>query len=186
MKANKLDAASVKAHMDALDLPYTTQQIAELATRNEMDALVAYTQQLGHAVARKTAAGGGDLAATNPFGSSPKAIAAGAVLFAASCSVCHGDEGQGGIGPSFTGGEFLAQKGYGTDGEYFAMISGGSDAKKAIGRPGSPDGGMEAYGGQIPPDGIWQMVSWIRAQQHHEGSEPPAMEQREHQTGGKH
>ena len=185
MKANKLDAASVQAHMDALGLPYTAQQIAELGTRTELDALVAYTQQLGHAVAKRSA-GGFDLAARNPFGNSPGAIAAGARLFEASCSVCHGDEGQGGIGPSFTNGEFLAQKGYGTDGEYYAVISGGSDAKKAIGRPGSPDGGMEAYGGQIPPDGIWQILSWIRAQQLHEGSEPPTMEQREHQTGGKH
>jgi mono/diheme cytochrome c family protein len=30
---------------------------------------------------------------------------------------------------------------------------------------------MEAFGGQIPPDGIWQIVSWIRAQQAHEGAE---------------
>jgi len=185
MKANKLDAASVQAHMDALGLPYTAQQIAELGTRTELDALVAYTQQLGHAVAKRSA-GGFDLAARNPFGNSPGAIAAGAKLFEASCSVCHGDEGQGGLGPSFTNGEFLAQKGYGTDGEYYAVIAGGSDAKKAVGRPGSPDGGMEAYGGQIPPDGIWQILSWIRAQQLHEGSEPPTMEQREHQTGGKH
>jgi cytochrome c oxidase cbb3-type subunit 2 len=160
MKANRLDAASVKAHMEALGLPYTTQQIAELATRTELDALVAYTQQLGHAVAKKSAAGGLDLSATNPFRDSPQSIAAGAVLFAASCAVCHG--------------------------EYFAMISAGSEAKKAIGRPGSPDGGMEAYGGQIPPDGIWQLVSFIHAQQAHEAGEHPTMEQREHQTGGKH
>jgi cytochrome c oxidase cbb3-type subunit 2 len=87
---------------------------------------------------------------------------------------------------SFVDGDFLGQKGYGTDGEYFAMISAGSEAKKAIGRPGSPDGGMEAYGGQIPPDGIWQLVSFIHAQQAHEAGEHPTMEQREHQTGGKH
>jgi hypothetical protein len=30
---------------------------------------------------------------------------------------------------------------------------------------------MEAYGGQIPPDGIWQLVSFIRAQQLHETGE---------------
>jgi len=186
MKQNKLDPASVKAHMDALSLPYTVQQIAELSSRTEMDALIAYTQQLGHAVEKPRAAGGFDLAAVNPFGSSPQAIAAGAALYAASCSVCHGDEGHGGIGPSFTEGKFLAQPGYGTDGEYFAIISGGSDAKKAIGRPGLPDGGMEAFGSQIPPDGIWRIVSFIRAQQHHEGGEPPAVEKREHETGGKH
>jgi cytochrome c oxidase cbb3-type subunit 2 len=186
LKASKLDPATAKAHMEALGMPFTAQQIAELATRTEMDALVAYTQQLGHAVARKSVAGALDLAAQNPFRDSPQSIAAGAVLFAANCSVCHGDEGHGGIGPSFIGGDFLGQKGYGTDGEYFAMISAGSEAKKAIGRPGSPDGGMEAFGGQIPPDGIWQLVSFIHAQQAHEASEPPPAEQREHQTGGKH
>jgi cytochrome c oxidase cbb3-type subunit II len=171
LKAEKVDAAATKAHMDALSLPYTAQQIAELGTRTEMDALVAYTQQLGHAVAKKPSGGAFDLAAANPFGSSPQAVAAGAKLFADTCAVCHGDEGQGGIGPSFVNGEFLGQKGYGTDGDYYAIIAGGSDAKKAIGRPGSPDGGMEAFGGQIPPDGIWQIVSWIRAQQAHEGAE---------------
>jgi cytochrome c oxidase cbb3-type subunit 2 len=186
MKASKLDPVAAKAHMEALGMPFTAQQIAELATRTEMDALIAYTQQLGHAVAKKSATGGLDLAATNPFRDSPQSIAAGAVLFAANCSVCHGDEGHGGIGPSFVSGDFLGQKGYGTDGEYFAMISAGSEAKKAIGRPGSPDGGMEAFGGQIPPDGIWQLVSFIHAQQKHEASEPPTLEQREHQTGGKH
>ena len=186
LKGSKVDGAAIKAHMDALSLPYTVQQIAELSSRTEMDALIAYTQQLGHAVEKPRAAGGFDLAAVNPFGSSPQAIAAGAALYAASCSVCHGDEGHGGIGPSFTEGKFLAQPGYGTDGEYFAIISGGSDAKKAIGRPGLPDGGMEAFGSQIPPDGIWRIVSFIRAQQHHEGGEPPAVEKREHETGGKH
>src|SRR5512139_4204009 len=53
LKAEKVDAAATKAHMDALSLPYTAQQIAELGTRTEMDALVAYTQQLGHAVEKK-------------------------------------------------------------------------------------------------------------------------------------
>jgi cytochrome c oxidase cbb3-type subunit 2 len=186
MKANKLDPVTVKAHMDALGMPFTAQQIAELSTRTELDALVAYTQQLGHAVARKPAAGGLDLAAVNPFRDSPQAVAAGAKLFADNCAVCHGDEGHGGIGPSLTSGDFLAQKGYGSDGDYFAIVSAGSEAKKAIGRPGSPDGGMDAFGGQIPPDGIWQLVSFIRAQQRHEASEPPTMEQREHDAGGKH
>jgi cytochrome c oxidase cbb3-type subunit 2 len=186
LKGSKVDGAAIKAHMDGLGMPYTAQQIAELGTKTEMDALVAYTQQLGHAVEKKKAAGGFDLAAVNPFSSSPQAVAAGAKLYAANCSVCHGDEGHGGIGPSFVSGDFLGQKGYGTDGEYFAVISGGSDAKKAIGRPGLADGGMEAYGGQIPPDGIWQLVSFIRAQQLHEGGETPAVEKREHETGGKH
>jgi len=186
LKTARLDPVSVKAHMDALSFPYTAQQISDLASKTEMDALIAYVQQLGHAVEKPKAAGGLDLAAVNPFGGSPQAVAAGAALFAANCSVCHGDEGHGGIGPSFVENKFLGQPGYGTDGEYFAIISAGSDAKKAIGRPGLSDGGMEAFGAQIPPDGIWKMVSFIRAQQHHEGSEPGGVEKREHETGGKH
>ncbi len=186
LRNEKVDAAAAKAHMDALGMPYTAQQIAELTGKTEMDALVAYTQQLGHAVARKPAGGAFDLAATNPFGSSPQAVAAGAKLWAANCSVCHGDEGHGGIGPSLVDKKFLGEPGYGTDGDYYAIIAGGSDAKKAIGRPGLADGGMEAFAGQLPPDDVWRLVAFIRAQQGHEGAETPAVEKREHETGGKH
>ena len=187
MKKNKLDPASVKAHMDALSLPYTAQQIAELSTKTEMDALIAYTQQLGHAVEKPKAAGGFDLAAVNPFGGSPQAVAAGATLYAQNCSVCHGDEGHGGIGPVRSPRtSSSASPATAPTASTSPSSPGGSDAKKAIGRPGLPDGGMEAYGAQIPPDGIWKLVSFIRAQQHHEGSETPAIEKREHETGGKH
>ena len=186
LKGEKVDADATRAHMDALGMPYTAEQIAELSSKNEMDALVAYTQQLGHAVARKAAGGALDLSATSPFGTSPQAIAAGAKLWAANCSVCHGDEAHGGIGPSLTEKKFLGEPGYGTDGEYYAIIAGGSDAKKAIGRPGQPDGGMEAFAGQLPPDDVWRLVAFIRAQQAHEGGETPAVEKSEHETGGKH
>jgi cytochrome c oxidase cbb3-type subunit II len=186
LKTAKLDPVTVKAHMDALGFPYTAAQITELAGKTEMDALVAYTQQLGHAVQKKKVAGSVDLAAVDPFGTSPQAVARGQKLFEQSCAVCHGDEGHGGIGPSLVDGKFLGQPGYGTDGAYYAIIGQGSDAKKAIGRPGSPDGGMEAYAGQLSPDDIWSIVSWIRAQQAHEGKESPATEAKEHQQGGKH
>jgi cytochrome c oxidase cbb3-type subunit 2 len=196
MKANRLDPATARAHMEGflagVDPKYRpgpdelARQYAELATKTELDALVAYVQQLGHAVEKPRPAGGMDLAATNPFGDSPQAIAAGQALYLASCSACHGDEGHGGIGPSLVDGKFLGQPGYGTDGQYFAIISAGSDAKKAIGRPGLADGGMESFGAQIPPDGIWRIVSFIRAQQRHEAGENPAVEKHEHETGGKH
>jgi cytochrome c oxidase cbb3-type subunit 2 len=172
--------------MDALGFPYTAAQITELAGKTEMDALVAYTQQLGHAVQKKKAAGAVDLAAVDPFGTSPQAVSRGQKLYEGSCSACHGDEGHGGIGPSLTDDVFLGQPGDGTDGAYFAIISQGSDAKKAIGRAGSPDGGMEAYAGQLSPDDIWSIVSWIRAQQSHERKESPATETKEHSQGGKH
>ena len=186
MKANKLDPVSVKAHMDGLSMPYTAAQIAELSSKTELDALVAYVQQLGHAVEKPKAGGAFDRDAKNPFADSPQAVAAGGALWAANCAVCHGEEGHGGIGPSLVEKKFLGQPGYGTDGEYFAIIASGSEAKKDIGRPGQPEGGMEAYAAQLPPEAVWRIVSWIRAQQKHEGAESPAVEQKEHQTGGKH
>lgn len=170
LKQAPLVPATVEAHMKALSLPYTAAQMAELSGKTEMDALVAYTQWLGHAVAKKKPGGAVDLAAVNPFGIAPQAVARGAKLYEANCAVCHADDGKGGIGPSVVDSTFLGQPGDGSDGAYYAIIASGSDAKKEIGRAGNPDGGMEAYGAQLSPDDVWSLVSWIRAQQ--QGSKP--------------
>ena len=132
------------------------------------------------------AAGGIDLAALNPLGDSPQAIARGAKVFEENCAVCHGPEGHGEtqIAPNLLDGLFLGEPGDMPDGAYFGIISGGSDAKAAPGRKGLPDGGMTAFGGQLANDDIWAVISWIRAQQAHEKKEPPAMEKAEHPQGG--
>ena len=151
MKLKKLDPATVQAHMDALSMKTLCRRSPSSSSKTEMDALVAYAQQLGHAVEDPRSPAlppGGRL----PFGSSPQAMSC--ALRPATARCVTGTRHAAGSGPSFTENTFLAQPGYGTDGEYFAIISGGSDAKKAIGRPGLPDGGMEAFGSQIPPDGI--------------------------------
>jgi len=189
LKDARLDGTSVRAHMNALSLPYAPEEIAALGEKTEMDALVAYTQWLGHAVQRRGGGGAAaDLAARNPLGDSPQAVARGLKLYADNCTACHGDEGRGveGLAPSLLDDVFLEEPGDGTDGAYFAIISGGSEAKKAIGRKGARDGGMEAYGGQLPADDVWSIVSWLRAQKAHEPKGPPAMEKVEHQRGGKH
>jgi cytochrome c oxidase cbb3-type subunit 2 len=168
----KLVPATARAHMDALGFPYAAEEIAALAQKTEMDAMVAYLQVLGTAVPRR--GGGGEAVALdekNPLGDSPEAIARGRAVFSESCAVCHGDEGHGqtDIAPSLTDDLFLGEKGDLGDGAYFALISGGSDAKKAIGRRGDPAGGMTSFGGQIAKDDIWSVIAWIRAQQAHEG-----------------
>jgi cytochrome c oxidase cbb3-type subunit 2 len=183
----RLDPAEVQAHMRALGLESTAEEIRALTNRSEMEALVAYTQWLGHAVQR--AAGPAvDLQAQNPLRDSPQAVARGQKIFTENCTACHGDEGHGieGMAPSLTDDVFLGEKGDMPDGALFGLISGGSDAKPALGRKGLPDGGMPAYQGQIPDDDIWALVSWIRAQQAHEGKEAPALEKSEHRQGGKH
>ena len=166
----------------------TDADFAALSQKTEMDALIAYTQWLGHAVQRRQAAGGVDLALANPLGDSPRAVARGAKVFEENCAVCHGAEGHGEtqIAPNLMDDTFLGVKGDMPDGAYFGLITGGSDAKAALGRPGLPDGGMTAFGGQLANDDIWAVISWIRAQQAHERKETPALEQSEHLPGGQH
>ncbi len=183
----RLDPAEVQGHYLALATFYPEMKagqadFAALAQRTEMDALVAYTQWLGHAVARRAAGPAVDLAAANPHADDPNAVARGARVFAENCAVCHGDEGHGqeGVAPNLMDDVFLGEKGDMADGAWFALISGGSDAKAQIGRQGDPGGGMTAFAGQLSADDIWSVVAWVRAQQGHERREPPALERSEH------
>jgi cytochrome c oxidase cbb3-type subunit 2 len=181
----RLDPATIRVHMDALGFPSTGAEIQALAAKTEMDALVAYMQVLGTAVPRRgvPAAATVAVAAVNPRGDSPQAIARGHQLFADNCAVCHGEEGHGqpDLAPSVTDDVFLGEKGDLPDGAYYILIDAGSDAKAVLERKGSPEGGMAPFGGQLKPDDIWSIVSWIRAQQVHEAKEKPALEAIEHQ-----
>ena len=166
----KVDVSATRTHMAALSLPYTDSDVASLAEKTEMDALVAYMQWLGHAVARKSAAKV-DLAMANPLGADAAAIAKGRKLFGENCAACHGDEGEGGAGPSLVDDTFLGEKGDMPDAAYFALISYGSDVKAQLARKGDPEGGMQAFAGPMSQDDIWAVVSFIRSRQTHERAE---------------
>ncbi len=168
----KLDPRSAKAHYVALASVYRPEEFAAkdedfaaLSEKTEMDALIAYMQWLGHAIPRECAVG--DLTAANPLAGKLQAIARGKALYADNCAQCHGEAGEGipGAVPSLVGDEFLGVKGVPADGAYFGIITCGSAAKKAIGRPGSPEGGMAAFGGQLSDDDVWAVVAFIREQQ---------------------
>ncbi len=178
----RLDGASVQASMRALrslGVPYQAADIegapAAVRDHTEMDALVAYVVSLGKAVNRGGAGGGEiDLQQPNPLGADVAAITKGKKLFDANgCNACHGDEAQGqeGVAPNLIDETFLGAAGDLPDAAYFAMIKGGSDAKKALGRPGVPDGGMAAFGGDLSDDDIWSIVAWLRNQKAHEAAE---------------
>jgi cytochrome c oxidase cbb3-type subunit 2 len=185
LKGRPVDPAEVAAHLGALamvhpELKYDAAAVqASVAGKDELDALVAYTQWLGHAVSRRQG-GTADINLENPLAHDPKAVAIGKKLFTDNCAVCHGEEGQGteGIAPSLMDDVFLGEKGDLPDGAYFALISGGSDAKPIAGRKGDPGGGMTAFGGQLKKEEIWSIIAWIRNQKAHEGAEdhvdPPA------------
>jgi cytochrome c oxidase cbb3-type subunit II len=193
LSSARLDPAEAKSHYLALASMYPAADFQAgdadfqaLADRTEMDAMVAYMQWLGHAVARRApGAEGIDLAAASPLGDDPAAIARGLKVYVENCAICHGEEGKGEteIAPSLVDDVFLGERGDMPDGAYFALISGGSDAKPAIGRKGLAEGGMTAFGGQLSREDIWAVISWVRAQRAHQDKELPATEMLEHGAG---
>ncbi len=168
-----IDGFAIQAHMRALrkvgvDFPPDEIENAPRALqgKTELDGLVAYLASLGKAVDR----GGAKVVVEatpdqpNPMAGNAAAIARGKALYAERCASCHGDDARGieGAIPGLVDDVFLGVQGDLPDAAYFAIVKGGSDAKAAIGRPGSPDGGMEAFAGQLPDDGIWSIVAWLR------------------------
>jgi cytochrome c oxidase cbb3-type subunit 2 len=178
LRGRPLDPVEVAAHLNALAMVHPELKAdlaavkAALAGKDELDALVAYVQQLGHAVQRRQG-GVADLTEQNPLAHDVQAVVVGKKLFQENCAVCHGEEGQGteGVAPSLSDDVFLGVKGDLPDGAYFALINGGSDVKPIAGRKGDPGGGMTAFGGQLKKEEIWSIIAWIRNQQAHEAAE---------------
>lgn len=186
-----VDAAGLQAHMRALrvvGVPYTDEEIAAapaaLQGKTELDGLVAYVASLGKAVDRGTAAVvvEGTLDMANPALGTATAINKGKALFADNCAACHGDDALGtpGVAPSLVDDTFLTVKGDVPDGGYFTLVKGGSDAKKALGRPGLAAGGMPSFSGQLSDDDIWSIVAFLRARKAYESGESEHGEGDEH------
>jgi cytochrome c oxidase cbb3-type subunit 3 len=87
------------------------------------------------------------LSAARPANLNPDA---GATLFSSmNCDGCHGGGAVGWVGPSLVDGRWRYG---GSDEEMFTSIY--------YGRPK----GMPAYGGVIGPEGVWNLVAYIKAQ----------------------
>ena len=168
LKANKLEPADVEAHMKALDFPFTPEEVAGLADKNELDALIAYVQVIGTSVTRKAAAPAAAEATgiepVNPLAGDPKAIALGEELYKKHCEACHGKDGKGDIGPSLVDNAFFYVEGDLPDDDYFEVINNGTQPGFVEeGRPAR--GGMPGYKGSLNKDEIWSLISYIRAKQ---------------------
>lgn len=87
----------------------------------------------------------------------PNSIAAGSAEYASKCAVCHGDKGQGVIGPNLT--DSAWKHGKGSFGDIVATI-----------KQGVPDKGMPPWEGMIKPQLILQVAAYIRSLA---GSQPP-------------
>ncbi len=87
----------------------------------------------------------------NPFKGDAKSTAEGGKLFGAfNCDGCHAGGAVGAQGPNLADGRWRYG---GADGEIFHSIH--------YGRPH----GMPAYGGILPPDAIWKVVTYLQSLQ---------------------
>ena len=85
----------------------------------------------------------------NPYEGDRQRTAEGAKLFVSyNCIDCHGADGAGAMGPSLADGRWHFG---GNPGEVFQSIY-----------EGRPDG-MPSWGGRIPDDQIWRLVSYVRS-----------------------
>ena len=168
LKNNTLDPASIERHMKANDFPYTSDDMAQLKDKTELDALIAYVQVIGTAVKKSpsTAAQPAikETHIPNPLAGDPVAIKQGAAMYKQHCVACHGDNGQGGIGPSLVDKMFLYVAGDMPDDDYFEIINNGT-------QPGmiedgrTAKGGMPSYSNTLDKNKIWALVAYIRSLQ---------------------
>jgi len=168
LKNNTLDPASIERHMKANDFPYTSDDMAQLKDKTELDALIAYVQVIGTAVKKAPATAAQpaikETHIPNPLAGDPVAIKQGAAMYKQHCVACHGDNGQGGIGPSLVDKMFLYVAGDMPDDDYFEIINNGT-------QPGmiedgrTAKGGMPSYSNTLDKNKIWALVAYIRSLQ---------------------
>jgi len=72
--------------------------------------------------------------------------AAGASIYRASCATCHGQDGQGGVGPTLAG----------------AVVSRFPDPADQVAVVRDGRGGMPAFGGRLTDEEIAQVVEYTR------------------------
>jgi cytochrome c oxidase cbb3-type subunit 2 len=155
LKDHKLDPADIESHMKVNGFPYTAEDIGALAAKSELDALIAYMQVIGTAVAKKTSPVAAAAAEEkNPLEGDEKAHKRGEEVYKQNCESCHGDDGKGGIGPRLTDTTWLNTEGDISDGRIYEIIANGTP------------NGMPPYANQLDKDKIWSLVSYIRHKQH--------------------
>ena len=168
LKDTTLDPISIERHMKVNDFPLTPGEAASLKEKTELDALIAYMQVIGTAVRKAPAAAAQpaikETHIPNPLAGDRAAIQQGASLYKKHCAACHGDNGQGGIGPSLIDNTFLYIAGDMPDDDYFEVINNGTQAGMVEdGR--TAKGGMPSYSGTLEKNKIWALVAYIRSLQ---------------------
>ncbi|MBZ0155578.1 MAG: cbb3-type cytochrome c oxidase subunit II [Alphaproteobacteria bacterium] len=157
-----LNPGSVEARMKALGFPYTKEEIASLPGKSKLDALVAYMQSLGTAVARAPKTPLVAPGERNPLAGDTQAITEGRKVYEMHCVSCHGPDLKGDIAPPLTDGEWLTAKGPIGDDTLFLLIAEGTEqGREYAGRKAA--GGMPPYRDYFGKKKIWSLVSYIRS-----------------------
>ncbi len=145
LTAQPLRPASIRHSMQVLDFPFEEGQIAALAGKTEMDAMVAYLQKLGNDIPWRQAAAksAGPAATENPYAGEAAIVAAGKALYGEHCAGCHGADRSGGIGPELPAGGW-------EDADLFAVIYNGI-----------ADDGMPAFA-SLGQEKIWKVVTFLQ------------------------
>jgi cytochrome c oxidase cbb3-type subunit 2 len=167
LKEKGLTPKKIRRHMNALGFPYSEDDISVLQGKNELDALVAYMQVIGTAITKKEVAEAApEVTITemlNPLAGDPNAVATGKDLYEENCSVCHGDNGEGDIGPSLIDTMMLNVEGDLSDAHYFQIISNGLEEGMVLEGRSVVEGGMPPFGEELSKDEIWSLISFIRS-----------------------
>jgi len=150
LRDNPLDPGMIRRKMEVLDFPYAEEQIAALAGKNEMDAIVAYLQKLGSDIpwreAAKTTIVG---ALTNPYLGNYRAMEEGEQIYDQNCAACHGEHLEGEIGPPLTGLEMA-------DADLYETIYNGI-----------AEGGMPSFA-SLGSERVWKLVNFLKYYDHEE------------------
>jgi cytochrome c oxidase cbb3-type subunit 2 len=161
-RGQDLNPAEVEAHMKGLGFPYTQDEIAALAGKTKLDALVAYMQTLGAAIPRKPRPPMIAKGDQNPFLGDANAIAAGKKIFEMNCAACHGVDAKGDIGPDLTDGEWIyVQSPIGDDTLFMLVADGSKKDQEFEGRKAK--GGMPSWGEFFGKNKIWSTLAYIRS-----------------------
>ena len=150
----KLDPATVEKHAKTYGLKYTQEDIDALADATELDALVAYLQQLGIYVKNTHAIKADETAfanAVNPNLNNPEKIAKGEEIYNLLCVGCHAENGKGSAeGYDLTNITFAEALPDYTDGMMFTTIANGLE------------GAMPGYLKIMTKDDIWSVAAYVR------------------------
>lgn len=149
LKEKKLSAKEMKARMDVLGFPYTTEELEGISEHTELDAMIAYLQVIGTSVAREPVmeVEESSVEAENPFAGSKAALEAGRSLYRDECAGCHGVNAEGNIGGSLV--DYAETDP--DDRDTYLIIANGFE------------GAMPSFAPILSTERIWALVAYIES-----------------------